>query len=132
MARLASRFSERLLIPTSSRPAAWAMILLLTGFSVLTAPPAHALSDRAKLEKWCMKGTSVAAEGRCIGYLLAVEDVLAHDAVEGIRACLPADLTLTEQHRIVVEWLQAQPPTDAHTAAGLVARAYATRYPCHR
>lgn len=101
--------------------------LLLTALFQATA--AQALTDRAHLEKWCTHGSSVAA-GRCIGYLLAAEDALAQDSIEGIRACLPPDIGLTEQHRLVLDWLQANPAAESTTALGLVARAYAARYPC--
>ena len=50
------------------------------------ATTAHALTDREHLDKWCTQASSVAA-GRCIGYLLAAEDALAHDSIEGVRAC---------------------------------------------
>lgn len=78
--------------------------------TLLWLPNAQALTDRAHLEKWCNAG-SVAAAGRCIGYLLAAEDVLSSDSIEGVRACLPRHIKLSEQH-------------------GLVARAYAQHYPC--
>lgn len=94
-----------------------------------SAPTALALTDRADLEKWCTQG-SLVASGRCIGYLLAAEDALAHDSIEGVRACLPKTITLQEQHRLVLSWLQAHPDTSALTALGLVARAYAQKYPC--
>lgn len=94
-------------------------------------PTALALTDRADLEKWCTQASSVAA-GRCIGYLLAAEDALAHDSIEGTRACLPSAITLQEQHRLVLNWLQAHPDMPALTALGLVARAYAEHYPCTR
>lgn len=93
------------------------------------APGAQALTDRAHLEKWCTHDSAVAA-GRCIGYLLAAEDALSADSIEGIKACLPEDITLGQQHRIVTAWLQAHPEAQAGTALGLVARAYAERYPC--
>ena len=102
----------------------------LLALSLLTgAPAAHALTDRADLEKWCTHG-STAAAGRCIGYLLAAEDALARDSIEGVRACLPATIGLQEQHRIVIEWLAAHPDAEAGSALGLVARAYAASHPC--
>lgn len=70
------------------------------------------------------------AVGRCLGYLLAAEDALSRDSIEGVRVCLPTSIGLPEQHRIVIEWLQANPQAQAHSALGLVARAWAERYPC--
>lgn len=103
--------------------------LALAFAAACAAPAAHALTDREHLEKWCTHGSSVAA-GRCIGYLLAAEDALSTDSIEGVRACLPRSITLQEQHRIVTEWLQAHPDAAGNTALGLVARAYAQHYPC--
>lgn len=104
---------------------------LLAAAALLAASPAQALTDRAQLLKWCT-GASAAAAGRCIGYLLAAEDALSRDSIEGVRACLPRDLKLPQQHQAVVAWLQANPEAEADTALGLVARAYAERFPCGR
>ena len=99
--------------------------------SLFVATSAHALTDREHLEKWCTHSSYVAA-GRCHGYLLAAEDALANQSIEGIRACLPKSITLPEQHRIVTDWLKANPDTTSLTALGLVARAYASHYPCEK
>ncbi len=106
--------------------------MLTLAFSHVISP-AYAFTTREKLEKWCISSTgSVAAAGRCIGYLLATEDALSQDSIEGVRACLPENITLQEQNRIVIEWLKANPNAEAKTAMGLVARAYAAHYPCKR
>ena len=97
---------------------------------LLISNQAQALTTREKFEKWCTGTSTVAGAGRCLGYLLAAEDALAHDSIEGIRACLPKDISLQEQNRIVLEWLAANPNAEAKTAMGLVARAYAASYPC--
>ena len=91
------------------------------------AAQAWALTDRSDLEKWCTHASAVAA-GRCIGYLLAAEDVLSTAGVEGVRACVPRDVTLQQLHQAVIEWLAAHP--DEGMALALVARAYAERFPC--
>jgi hypothetical protein len=107
------------------------LLILLPLCTLLAAPAAQALTDGANLLKWCTQ-SSVAASGRCLGYLLAAEDALAVDSIEGVRACLPRDIGLQRQHRIVVDWLQANPMVTAVTAMGLVARAYAQHFPCGR
>lgn len=106
-------------------------LLLLSLAGLLPGPAAHALTDPGDIHKWCTQ-SSAAASGRCLGYLLAAEDALATDSIEGVRACLPRDIGLQQQHKIVVEWLQANPTATAVTALGLVARAYAQHYPCSR
>lgn len=88
-----------------------------------------AATGRADLEKWCTHGT-VAASGTCFGYLLAAQDALTAHRVEGARACLPAKIELAEKHRIVLEWLRANPNDQEGSAFDLVVRAFAARYPC--
>jgi hypothetical protein len=97
--------------------------------SLLFAAQAPALTDRAHLEKWCTHASQVAA-GRCIGYLLAAEDALSTTGIEGVKACVPRDVTLQELHQAVIEWLAAHPDASGETALALVARAYAERFPC--
>lgn len=105
------------------------IVTALASALLAVSPAAWALTDRADLLKWCTHD-SIAASGRCIGYLLAAEDALARDSIEGVRACLPADIRLQTQHRLLLDWLQAHPDADAASALGLVARAYAAYYPC--
>lgn len=97
--------------------------------AMLAASPAAALTDRAHLVKWCSNSSWVAA-GRCIGYLLATEDALSGGPVEGVSACLPADVSLQQLHKTALDWLNAHPQAESPTALGLVARAYAQQYPC--
>jgi hypothetical protein len=106
-------------------------LLLLSLAGLLAAPAAHALTDPGDILKWCTQ-SSAAASGRCLGYLLAAEDALAADSIEGVRACVPRDIGLQQQHKIVVDWLRANPSATAATALGLVARAYAEYFPCPR
>ena len=103
--------------------------LALFSSAMLNAAPAPAQTSRADFEKWCAQTSSVGA-GRCLGYLLAAEDALYGNSIDNVRACLPADIGLAEQLRIVMEWLRANPDAAAPTAIGLVARAWAARYPC--
>jgi hypothetical protein len=114
-----------------AQPMAKKLLILLSLGTLLAAPAAQALTDGGDLLKWCTQ-SSAAASGRCLGYLLAAEDVLATDSIEGVRACVPRETGLQRQHRIVVDWLQANPTATAATATGLVARAYAQHFPCGR
>ncbi len=107
-------------------------ILLLLSLATLVAPPAaRAVTDPGDILKWCSQ-TSAAASGACLGYLLAANDALATDSIEGIRACMPRNIGLQQQHKIVVDWIRANPSATATTALGLVARAYAEHFPCGR
>lgn len=113
------------------QPMAKKLLILLSLGTLLAAPAARALTNPEDILTWCTQ-SSAAASGRCLGYLLAAEDALATDSIEGVRACLPRDIGLQRQHRIVVDWLRANPSATAVTALGLVARAYAHHYPCGR
>ena len=105
--------------------------LIVFFLAAMLSTAAPALTDRAHLEKWCTHSSQVAA-GRCIGYLLAAEDALSTQSIEGVRACLPRDVTLQQQHQTVIDWLEAHPDSEGTTALGLVARAYAERFPCNK
>ena len=86
-------------------------------------------TERTEFETWCRQG-SASASGACLAYLLAARDVLTQDSIEGVRACLPDAVKLGELQRIVLEWLAANPDARSASALGLVARAYAARFPC--
>lgn len=124
-----NRATDRMFVVFPQIMKSFSLVPLL---AFLFATSAHALTDREHFDKWCTQGSSVAAAGRCLGYLLAAEDALAHDSIEGVRACLPPTIGLSEQHRIVIDWLKANPEAKSLTALGLVARAYAERYPCEK
>lgn len=98
---------------------------------LLVAVGAQAETGRERLEKWC-RGESSAGSGTCLGYLLAAEEALAGDSIEGLRACLPPDLTLKARLRILSDWLHEHPEHQTQSALGLVVRAYAARYPCSK
>ncbi len=105
------------------------LALVLLAAATLNAAPVSAQTSRADFEKWCAQTSSVGS-GRCLGYLLAAEDALYGNSIDSVRACLPPDIGLAEELRIVMEWLRANPDAVAPTAMGLVARAWAARYPC--
>jgi len=107
------------------------LLILLSLGTLLAASAAQALTDGGDLLKWCTQNSS-AASGRYLGYLLPAVDVLAADSIEGVRACLPREIGLQQQHRIVVDWLLANPMATAATATGLVARSCAQHFPCSR
>ncbi len=101
------------------------LFLALLGLS----PSVHAITDRSDVLKWC-QGHSVAASGRCIGFLLAAEDALSVGPVEGVSACLPASVTLKEMYAVVLGWLPEHPEAQAKTGLGLVSQALSASYPC--
>jgi hypothetical protein len=101
------------------------LLLALPAFSF----SAYAITDRSDVLKWC-EGHSVAAAGRCIGFLLAAEDALSLGPVEGISACLPASVTLKEMYAAVLGWLPDHPEAQAKTGLGLVSQALSASYPC--
>ena len=103
--------------------------LLMALLTLLPMTTAAVQTERTEFETWCNQG-SAAASGACLAYLLATRDVLVQDSIEGVRACLPDTVKLGELQRIVLEWLAANPDANSASALGLVARAYAARFPC--
>ncbi len=71
-------------------------------------------------------------QGRCYGYLAAVSDILAYQAVGDFRSCVPPGVSLTQLKDIVVRGLENVPTIMRHHdgAAGLVAAILSRAFPC--
>lgn len=75
--------------------------------------------------------SSIVGEADCIGYVSGIADVLGNDSVSGWRACIPADVTRGRRAEITMEFLSGNAAMRQFPGAGLVARAFASAFPCH-
>lgn len=66
----------------------------------------------------------------CLGYVTAIADVLEHNDVNGLRACIPEDAPAGALAGIVRESLQHHPERGGYGAGGLVADALRAAFPC--
>lgn len=83
----------------------------------------------------CLAAPNVSPErlGLCAGYIKAIAHVLARDAVEGSRACIPRGTTLGQLLEAVVGFAKRNPELVRQMATNaLVARAMASGFPCPR
>lgn len=71
------------------------------------------------------------AGGTCLAYVTAMADVMASNPVNGFRACIPPTLQPAEVRDVVAEWLYRQEDLATFGAAGVVAEALETTYPCN-
>lgn len=69
--------------------------------------------------------------GACYGYSVAIADVMHRGiSISGFRACIPANITKGQVVDAVRTWLRKSPQQWHYGAAGLVAQALATAFPC--
>ncbi len=66
----------------------------------------------------------------CYGYLAAVSDILAYQAVGDFRSCVPSGVNLMQLKAIVVRGLENVPATRHRGGAGLVAVILSRAFPC--
>ena len=67
----------------------------------------------------------------CMGFIDAIVDVMAENAINGFSACIPLTGVKTPQLVDVVnQYLRANPAKRHFSAAGLVASALSSAFPC--
>jgi hypothetical protein len=66
----------------------------------------------------------------CIGYVDAIVDVMTANAINGFRACIPLTVSNPQLLDVVNQYLRANPAKRHLAAAGLVADALSTAFPC--
>lgn len=68
--------------------------------------------------------------GICIGYVTAITDVLSVRAVNGFKACVPTDANMDQVIDVIKFFIRDHAEKRHLVAAGLVAEALATAFPC--
>ncbi len=70
--------------------------------------------------------------GACVGYIGGVKDsfYIWHVATVRISYCLPEEAEFDQLVRVVVKWLEDNPASLHHNAAGLVRGAFSEAFPC--
>lgn len=119
------------------RGTGWRLVLGLTLCVVGAAVPtrgfgaSHFQSGNSLLAYHDSKNLS--EQGIALGYIVGISDVLEGHAINGWRACSPANgVTQGQVRDVVVQWLRAHPEKRHFGADGLVAEALQTAFPCKR
>jgi Ssp1 endopeptidase immunity protein Rap1a len=68
----------------------------------------------------------------CLGYVTAIMDVLSVSAVNRFKACVPTDADMNQIMDVVKFFIRDHAEKRHLVAAGLVAEALATAFPCQR
>jgi len=92
----------------------------------------NALADFASgndLLHWC--GGSIYDRGTCMGYIMAIADVMQHVPVAGRKACWPPNINSNQLRDVAIRYIETQPEQLYIDGANLVAGALATTFPCH-
>jgi Rap1a immunity proteins len=110
-------------------------LLALAFCMMLSCPPSVANADTqlsgSALYSFCIDYDRVADTATCAGYVTGIENVMARgDTVGGRKACLSENLNEQELLSIVRDYLGDAREEGRDSAATLVARALAQRFPC--
>jgi Rap1a immunity proteins len=70
--------------------------------------------------------------GTCLGYVTAIMDVLSVSPVNGFKACVPPNADMNQIVDVVKFFIRDHAEKRHLVAAGLVAEALATAFPCQR
>lgn len=108
------------------------MLLRLTFiFSVLFSSPAWAeFKNGNDLHRDCAHKDDY-IEGVCLGYVIAIADVLASNPLYGFSACIPSNATAGQLMDVVRQWLNNNPQERHYTANSIVALALSDAFPCN-
>lgn len=100
--------------------------------ALLTGSPARALSVFQTGNTLLTECQSAQLYDRiaCYGYATAVADVLAGNAINGFRACVPKSAKVGQVADVAARFLREHPESRHHAANALVAEALATAFPC--
>jgi hypothetical protein len=106
--------------------------LILLALLLAPAAPARAAFDTgADLLAACAdQDGSGLGQIYCLAYVTAVADVLERNDVNGLRACIPEGVVVEALADIVHTSLARHPERGGYGAAGLVADALGTAFPC--
>ncbi|MEK0083984.1 Rap1a/Tai family immunity protein [Benzoatithermus flavus] len=109
-------------------------IFLLTLTATFLAPPVPAraafLTGAELLGACTDQDPNGYGQIYCLAYVTGIADVLEQNAVNGLRACIPEEATVATLAGIVRESLARHPERGGYGAAGLVADALGSTFPC--
>ena len=81
------------------------------------------------LERSC-HSVKAADRGACIGFVAAVAGIVANEAVNGFKACVPLAVDQYQLQAVATKWLGDNPDQLHLSASHLVAVALAEAFPC--
>ncbi len=104
--------------------------LLTTGAMAQAQEAAGPYYRGQQLHRHCFSEDTI-AQGICYGYIVAVADAaISGLAIEGQRACIPADASTGRLRNAVKAYLEGRPERLEGTGIALVAAALAEAFPC--
>ena len=109
--------------------AAAAAMSLMTFAAPATARPVSYV-ESAQLFQMCQQKEGSLDGQACMGYIVAIADIMDTTALHGWSACIPADATIGYLQKVVTIWLKNNPDDHKYTANSNVADALAEAYPC--
>ena len=105
-----------------------AVVVGLIAFSS-SQPVAAASKDGNNLLEQCRLSSNLAVIA-CHIYIHAVLDVLAENAVNGYRVCVPESVDIDQSVNVIVNWLSYHADQREKPGSEVVAHALSEAYPC--
>ena len=95
-------------------------------------PPTHLVTISGnRLAKACQPGADGSfQDGICLGYVLAIADVINNGSINGQEACTPPGILNVQMQGVAQLYLADHPALLHHPAVELVAAALAEEFPC--
>lgn len=105
-----------------------ALAVALLALTMTTEIGAAAYVNAQQLHEEC--SDQRAGNYACLIYTTAIADVMSTTVVNNFRACIPHDVTSEQLRDVVAKWLADHPEMRHYAAAGVVAEALQTAFPC--
>ena len=109
--------------------AAAAAMSLMTFAAPATARPVSYV-DSAQLFQMCQQKEGSLDGQACMGYIVAIADIMDTTALHGFSACIPAGVTIGQLQKVVTIWLKNNPDDHKYSANSNVASVLAEAFPC--
>ena len=107
--------------------------LCLLGAAALALPLDGAsadFQDGNKLYQNCANQDLYAPYGACVGYVMAIVDILNYQPFNRYRACTPPTVIANQAVDVAMQFLRRHPELRHYAASGLVAQALSEAFPC--
>lgn len=107
------------------------LLRLTSILSILVASPVWAdFKDGNQLHSDCSR-ESFAEKGICLGYIMAIADVLGSDQLYGRSACLPPNVSGGQVYDLVKQYLLNNPQDRHYAAKSIVVLVLSEAFPCN-
>jgi hypothetical protein len=104
-------------------------LAIALSFSMVSTYATASFESGNDLLSYCEEKDS-GREWKCLGYIIAIFDVILKNEINGFRACPPDNITQGQAQDVAVLWIKNHPKNRHLSASSLVAAAFDDAFPC--